>query len=213
MLVLTCVKLPYVHCHFLVFPLIFSSFLCLKNVFCIILTGQQMMSISLPSLYEFYHYLLINSFGGLLWSRVLSGPFHSMNYTLWPQISQPLSLICPSYQELMTRLPGTAGEGRQPLRIPMIIVPWNIILQEQTTLFFFFLMTQKNTKLPLFSQETKWLNSIRKSCLNHETAAFLGKMSFSALLHHLAPSCLIACQLHLCLRSFALASVHTHSAA
>ena len=38
-------------------------------------------------------------------------------------------------------------------------------------------------------------------------------MCSSALLHHLASHCLIACKLHLCLSLFAFVSVHTYSAA
>lgn len=169
------------------------------------------MSLSLPSLLRI---LPLPSYQFIWWTSLVppslwSSP--SCALQLRPQRAQPLSLICPSYQEPMTRLSGTSREGRQPLIIPMIIVPGSTILQEQTILFFFFLMTQKKTKLSLFSQETKC--SISESCLNHKTAAFLDKMSFSALLHHLAPSCLIARQLHLRLPSLAPASVHTCSAA
>ena len=116
--------------------LFFSSFLCLKDIFFIsYLVSRGWVSACLLS-YKFYHYLNINSFDGILWSHLSFGPLHLMSYMLWPQIAQPLSLICPSSQEPTTTLSGTFREGKLPLIIFMIIIPWNTILQEQTILFF-----------------------------------------------------------------------------
>lgn len=153
-----------------------------------------------------------------LWSHLLFIPLSPMSYTKHYGLGQSRHFFgCsgPTERVINTVRGCTAPSRFVSGRLISMTHPLTTILL-RTDYFILFspsfllvLMTQKNIKLSFFSRETKWLDSISKSSLKHKAVSFRGKRCLSALWHHLAPSCLIACELHLCLKSFVLASLHT----